>query len=25
MVGELQTYIEARTKELEDEAGLTRK
>ncbi len=25
MVGELQTYIEARTQELEDEAGLTRK
>ena len=25
MVGELQAYIEARTKELEDEAGITRK
>jgi hypothetical protein len=25
MVGELQAYIEARTQELEDEAGLTRK
>ncbi len=25
MVGELQSYIEARTVELEDEAGLTRK
>lgn len=25
MVGELQTYIEARTQELEDEAGITRK
>lgn len=25
MVGELQAYIEVRTKELEDEAGITRK
>jgi hypothetical protein len=25
MVGELQAYIESRTQELEDEAGLTRK
>ncbi|WP_238368330.1 hypothetical protein [Mesobacterium pallidum] len=25
MVGELQAYIEARTQELEDEAGITRK
>lgn len=25
MVGELQAYIEARTKDLEDEAGITRK
>lgn len=25
MVGELQAYIEARTKELEEEAGITRK